>query len=75
MKECLLDLFADRTSANTMRAHQLRLWFAAMAYVLVTARRRIGLNHAQFASATLRDAALNHLRFVVLWMSAPQFGV
>ena len=25
-------LFADRTSAATMRANQLRLWFAAMAY-------------------------------------------
>jgi hypothetical protein len=35
IKECQLDLFADRTSAKTMRANQLRLWFAAMAYVLV----------------------------------------
>jgi hypothetical protein len=34
IKECQLDLFADRTSASTMRANQLRLWFAAMAYVL-----------------------------------------
>jgi hypothetical protein len=25
IKECQLDLFADRTSANTMRANQLRL--------------------------------------------------
>jgi hypothetical protein len=30
-KECQLDLFADRTSAATMRANQLRLWFASMA--------------------------------------------
>jgi hypothetical protein len=37
IKECQLDLFADRTSAATMRANQLRLWFAAMAYVLVCA--------------------------------------
>ena len=36
IKECQLDLFADRTSAATMRANQLRLWFASMAYVLVT---------------------------------------
>ena len=42
IKECQLDLFADRTSAATMRANQLRLWFASMAYVLVTALRRIG---------------------------------
>ena len=30
IKECQLDLFADRTSATTMRANQLRLWFASM---------------------------------------------
>jgi hypothetical protein len=29
IKECQLDLFADRTSTRTMRANQLRLWFAA----------------------------------------------
>ena len=52
IKECQLDLFADRTSAATMRANQLRLWFAAMAYVLLCALRRIGLAHTQFAEAT-----------------------
>ena len=31
IKECQLDLFADRTSTATMRANQLRLWFASMA--------------------------------------------
>jgi hypothetical protein len=52
IKEQQLDLFADRTSAKTMRANQLRLWFASMAYVLVEALRRIGLEHTQFADAT-----------------------
>ena len=52
IKECQLDLFADRTSAKTMRANQLRLWFAAMAYVLVCALRQIALRHTQFAQAT-----------------------
>ena len=52
IKECQLDLFADRTSATTMRANQLRLWFAAMAYVLVCALRRVALRHTQFAEAT-----------------------
>jgi hypothetical protein len=52
IKECQLDLFADRTSATTMRANQLRLWFAAMAYVLVCALRRIALRHTHFAEAT-----------------------
>ena len=52
IKECQLDLFADRTSAKTMRANQLRLWLAAMAYVLLSALRRIALKHTQFAEAT-----------------------
>ena len=51
IKECQLDLFADRTSSHTMRANQLRLWFASMAYVLISALRRIGLKHTQFAQA------------------------
>ena len=52
IKECQLDLFADRTSAATLRANQLRLWFASAAYVLMAALRRIGLAHTQFATAT-----------------------
>jgi hypothetical protein len=32
IKECQMDLFADRTSTGTMKANQLRLWFASMAY-------------------------------------------
>ena len=50
IKEQQLDLFADRTSAATMRANQLRLWFASFAYVLLEALRRIGLRHTQFAA-------------------------
>jgi Transposase DDE domain group 1 len=52
IKEQQLDLFADRTSAATMRANQLRLWFASFAYLLLEALRRIGLRHTQFAVAT-----------------------
>jgi Transposase DDE domain group 1 len=52
VKECQLDLFASRASAATLRANQRRLWFAAMAYVLLCALRRIGLAHTQFAEAT-----------------------
>jgi hypothetical protein len=52
IKECQLDLYADRTSCHTMRANQLRLWFASMAYVLIAAFRRIGLAHTQFARAS-----------------------
>jgi hypothetical protein len=54
IKECQLDLFADRTSAATMRANQLRLWFASMAYMLLCALRRIALQHMQFGRGDLR---------------------
>ena len=52
IKECQLDLFADRTSTATMRANQLRLWFASMAYVLVESIRRLGLQATELANAT-----------------------
>ena len=52
IKECQLDLFADRTSAATMRANQLRLWFASMAYALISALRRRALAHTDLARAT-----------------------
>jgi len=52
IKECQLDLFADRTSTATMRANQLRLWFASMAYVLVDSLRRLALQTTAFANAT-----------------------
>src|SRR5256885_9959276 len=62
IKECQLDLYADRTSAKTMRANQLRLWFAAMAYVLLCAVRRIGLAHTQFARASCGTIRLKLLK-------------
>ena len=43
IKECQLDLFADRTSTASLSANQLRLWFASLAYVLMTALRRDGV--------------------------------
>ncbi|HEV2445432.1 MAG TPA: IS1380 family transposase [Candidatus Sulfopaludibacter sp.] len=66
IKECQLDLFADRTSAATMRANQLRLWFASMAYVLLCALRRIGLAHSQFAEATCGTVRLKLLKLGAL---------
>ncbi|HEX6013695.1 MAG TPA: IS1380 family transposase [Geminicoccaceae bacterium] len=62
IKEQQLDLFADRTSAATMRANQLRLWFASFAYILLEALRRIGLRHTQFASATCGTLRLKLLK-------------
>jgi Transposase DDE domain group 1 len=66
IKECQLDLFADRTSAATMRANQLRLWFASMAYVLLCALRRIALQHTQFAKATCGTIRLKLLKIGAL---------
>jgi hypothetical protein len=66
IKECQLDLYADRTSAKTMRANQLRLWFASMAYVLICALRRIGLVHTQFARASCGTIRLKLLKIGAL---------
>jgi hypothetical protein len=66
IKECQLDLFADRTSAATMRANQLRLWFASMAYALICALRRIALQQTQFAKATCGTIRLKLLKIGAL---------
>jgi hypothetical protein len=66
IKEQQLDLFADRTSAATMRANQLRLWFASMAYVLLDALRRIGLAGGRFADATCGTIRLKLLKIGAL---------
>jgi len=66
IKECQLDLFADRTSSATMRANQLRLWFASMAYVLLCALRRIALQHTQLAKATCGTIRLKLLKIGAL---------
>ena len=44
-------LFADRVSAETMRANQLRLYLSVMAYVLVSGLRRLGLKATELAEA------------------------
>jgi hypothetical protein len=62
IKECQLDLFADRTSTATMKANQLRLWFAAMAYVLVDSLRRLALVTTDLADATCGTIRLKLLK-------------
>ena len=62
IKECQRDLFADRTSAASMRANQLRLWLASMAYVLLCVLRRIGLAHTRFPDATCGTIRLRLLK-------------
>ena len=51
IKEQQLDLFADRTSAATMRANQLRLYWALFAAALLEVLRQIGLAGTELARA------------------------
>jgi hypothetical protein len=62
IKECQADLFADRTPAATMRANQLRLWFASFAYVLACALRRLALAGSELARATCGSIRLKLLK-------------
>jgi hypothetical protein len=66
IKECQTDLFAGRTSAATMRANQLRLWFAAFAYVVMAALRRIGLGGTELSRATCGTIRLKLLKIGAL---------
>jgi hypothetical protein len=61
IKEQQLHLFADRTSAATMRANQVRLFCSSVAYVLLSALRRLGLAGTELARAqcqTIRSKLL-----------------
>lgn len=66
IKECQLDLMADRTSAATLHANQLRLWFASLAYVLVAALRRLALQGTELANATAGTIRLKLLKLGAL---------
>lgn len=70
-------LFADRVSAETMRANQMRLYFSVMAYVLMSGLRRLGLKATELAQAqvtTIRTQLLKigvQIRVTVrkVWLS------
>ena len=51
IKEQQLGLFADRTSAQTMRANQLRLWLSSIAYLIFHELRRVALAGTELARA------------------------
>jgi hypothetical protein len=57
-----LSLFAGRVSAETMRANQLRLYFAAMAYVLMHGLRRLGLKGTELERAQATTIRLRLLK-------------
>ena len=66
IKEQQLHLFADRTSARTMRANQLRLFFSSVAYVLLEALRRLGLAGTELARAQCQTIRLKLLKIGAL---------
>jgi len=57
-----LSLFADRMSSQTLRANQLRLYFSSLAYVLLNALRRLGLQGTEAATAQIPTLRLRLLK-------------
>jgi Transposase DDE domain group 1 len=66
IKEQQLHLFADRTSAATMRANQIRLFFSSVAYTLLEAFRRLGLAGTSMAQAQCQTIRLRLLKIGAL---------
>ncbi|HZT81207.1 MAG TPA: IS1380 family transposase [Gemmataceae bacterium] len=66
IKEQPLHLFADRTSCQTMRANQIRLYFSSVAYVLLEALRRLGLSGTKMAEAQCQTIRLKLLKIGAL---------
>ena len=73
-------LFADRVSAETLRANQLRLYLSAMAYLLMCGLRRLGLRATELATAQAATIRLRLLKIGALvrvtvrkvWFSLPR---
>jgi hypothetical protein len=80
IKEQQLMLFADRTSAEDMRANQIRLYLSSIGYVVMNAMRRIGLADTSFARAQcstirlklLKIGALVRITVRKIWVSFSQ---
>ena len=66
IKEQQMCLFADRTSCQTMRANQLRLWLSGVAYTLLRALREHGLKETPLAHARCDTIRLKLLKIGAL---------
>jgi hypothetical protein len=66
IKEQQLHLFADRTSAHSMRANQIRLFFSSIAYMLINSLRRLGLAGTELAQAQCQTIRLKLLKIGAL---------
>jgi len=65
IKEQLM-LFADRTSTAFLRSNQIRLYFSSIAYLLIEALRRLGLQGTEFAQAQATTIRLKVLKIGAL---------
>jgi len=65
IKEQLV-LFADRTSTAYLRSNQIRLYFSSLAYVLMEALRRLGLQATDLAQAQCDTMRLKVLKIGAL---------
>ena len=59
-------LFADRVSASTMRANQLRIYLSVIAYTLMNGLRRLGLQATAMATAQVGTIRLKLLKIGAL---------
>jgi hypothetical protein len=79
IKEQQLDMFADRTSTETLISNQLRLYFSSVAYMLMHALRRLALSGTEMARAQcgtirtrlLKIAARVRVTARKVWVSMP----
>jgi Transposase DDE domain group 1 len=62
LKQQVLDLEADRMSTHYLASNQLRLWFAALAYLLLERARTVGLRGTELARATVGSVRLKLLK-------------
>jgi len=64
-------LFADRLSTDEMKGNQLRLYFSALAYTLMEALRRLGLQGTDWAQAQVDTIRLKLFGAIVQHQRAP----
>ena len=65
IKEQLM-LFSDRTSTVHLRSNQIRLYFSSLAYLLMQALRRLGLQGTEWAKAQCTTLRLKLLKIGAL---------
>lgn len=66
LKQQSLDLKSDRLSTHHLGSNQLRLWFSALAYLLLERMRAVGLAGTKMACATVGSIRLKLLKVAAL---------